>query len=698
VRSTDQPLRYPKARCDDQVDLYHGTAVSDPYRWLEDPDSPESRIWIEEQNRLTFGFLDRIPARDGIKERLTRLWNFERYGIPWRKGGRYFLTRNDGLQNQDVFYTMRALDDVPQILLDPNLLSNDGTVAVVQHAVSEDGRFFAYGFSISGSDWVEIRIRDVETGRDLDDRILWVKFSAISWDHEGNGFFYSRYDEPDLAEKKETANYYHKLLYHRIGTDQSEDPIIYERPDRKEWGFTGNVTEDGRYLIIHAWRGTERANLIFYKDLTVDTAKIVELISEFEAEYEVLGNDATTFWLRTDRESPRGRIVTVDIDNPDKEHWSELVTEREETLIAATVVSDRFVSQYLRDAYSMIRIHDLSGLFVTEVELPGIGTVLGFEGRRDENETFYSFTGFTVPETIYRYDLNSGESTLFRQPNIDFEPDGYETTQVFYESKDGTRVPMFITHKKGLNRDGTNPTFLYGYGGFNISLTPAFTVGMIVWMEMGGIYAVANLRGGGEYGEQWHKAGMKSAKQSVFDDFIAGAEWLVENRYTSTAKLAIGGGSNGGLLIGASITQRPDLFGAALPSVGVLDMLRFHKFTIGWAWVSDYGSPDNPEEFEVIYAYSPLHRLKSGTAYPATLITTADHDDRVVPAHSFKFAAALQAAQGGSAPCLIRIETKAGHGMGKPTAKLIEELTDRWAFLVWALRMDKDSDNPAPID
>ena len=681
----DKPLVYPPSTKVDQVDDYHGTKVADLYRWLEDPDSKETKAWIEAQNEVTFGYLGEIPAREQIKQRLTQLWDYEKFGIPFKEGDRYFYFKNDGLQNQSVLYTLTALDADPKVLLDPNKLSEDGTVALSGMAISEDGKLMAYGLSTSGSDWQEWKVRDVETCVDLPDHLKWIKFSGASWTEDSQGFFYSRYDEPNEQTKLEDVNYFQKLFYHQLGQPQSEDVLIYERPDQKEWGFNGGVTEDGRYLIISVWLGTDPKNLVFYQDLSDPAASVVELISEFEASYSFIDNDGSIFWFRTDLDAPRGRVIAIDTKNPARDQWKEVIPQAAETLEGVGLLNNQFVADYLKDAHTQIKIFDLNGSFIREVALPGIGSAGGFGGKRYDTETFYSFTSFTTPATIYRYDMASGESTLFRQPNIDFNPGDYETKQVFYSSKDGTQVPMFITHKKGIQLDGNNPTYLYAYGGFGISLTPSFSVGNLVWMEMGGVYAVPNLRGGGEYGEEWHQAGTKLNKQNVFDDFIAAAEWLIANGYTYKTKLAIGGGSNGGLLVGACMTQRPDLFGAALPAVGVMDMLRFHKFTIGWAWASDYGSPDNPDEFKALYAYSPLHNLKPGTSYPATMITTADHDDRVVPAHSFKFAAALQAAHTGSAPVLIRIETKAGHGAGKPTAKIIEEIADRWAFLMRTL-------------
>ena len=685
MQPSDQFLSYPATRKADQVDEYHGTRVADPYRWLEDPDSEETKAWVEAQNQITFGYLNEIEIKDTIKQRLTQLWNYEKYGSPFKEGNRYFYFKNDGLQNQSVLYTLTALDAEPTVLLDPNTLSEDGTVALSGLSISNDGKLMAYGLSTSGSDWNEWRVRDVETGKDLSDKINWVKFSGASWTHDGAGFFYSRYDEPKEATKLEDINYYQKLYYHKLGTSQAEDKLIYERLDQKEWMFGAGVTEDGHYLIISISRGTDPKNLVFYQDLQTPESAIIELISEFEASYSFIDNDGETFWFRTDLDAPRGRVIAIDTKQPAIENRQEVIAQAAETLEGVGILNNQIVADYLKDARSAIKIFNLDGAFVREVELPGIGSAGGFDGKRYDTETFYTFTSFTTPNTIYRYDMVSGESRVFRQPKVEFNPDEYETKQVFYSSKDGTQVPMFITHKKGLQLDGNNPTYLYGYGGFNVSLSPNFSISRLVWMELGGVYAIANLRGGGEYGEDWHQAGIKLNKQNVFDDFITAAEWLISNNYTKPAKLAIAGGSNGGLLVGACMTQRPELFGAALPAVGVMDMLRFHKFTIGWAWCSDYGSPEDAAEFKALYAYSPLHNLKPGTAYPATMITTADHDDRVVPAHSFKFAAALQAAHGGEKPVLIRIETKAGHGAGKPTSKIIEELADEWAFLVRAL-------------
>ena len=685
-----QKIEYPKAQKVDQTDDYHGTKIADPYRWLENPDAPQSREWIEAQNKLTFGFLAQIPERQQLKERLTKLWNYEKYSAPFKESKRYFYYKNDGLQNQNVLYTTDSLEGTPRVLLDPNTLSQNGTVALSGTAISEDGKLLAYSLSSAGSDWQEWKVRDVLTGKDLDDHLKWSKFSGAAWTPDNKGFYYSRYDEPNEKTKLEDANYFQKLYYHRIGTKQSADALIYERKDQKEWGFGGAVSEDGRYLIINVWRGTDPKNLLFYQDLKAKNSKVVELIKDFEASYTFIGNDGAVFYFRTDLKASRGKIIAIDTNKPERKNWKEIIAESAETIdgeSGVSFVNNQFIVPYLKDARSQIKIFEVGGKLVREVELPGIGTASGFAGKRKDKETFYAFTGFTAPTTIYRYDLTTGKSAIFRAPKVDFNPNDYETKQIFYASKDGTKVPMFITHKKGLKLDGKNPTYLYGYGGFNVSLTPAFSISNLVWMEMGGVFAQPNLRGGGEYGEDWHQAGMKLKKQNVFDDFIAAAQWLIANKYTSTPKLAIGGGSNGGLLVGACLTQRPDLFGAALPAVGVMDMLRFQKFTIGWAWTSDYGSSENAEDFKALFAYSPLHNIKPGTAYPPTMVTTADHDDRVVPAHSFKFAATMQAAQAGANPILIRIETDAGHGAGKPTTKVIEEVADRWGFLVKVLQI-----------
>jgi prolyl oligopeptidase len=583
---------------------------------------------------------------------------------------------------------MKTLKDSPRLLLDPNTLAADGTVALAGMAVSPDGKLLAYSTAASGSDWNEIRVRDVDTGKDLEDHIQWVKFSSTAWTRDGKGFFYSRYDAPKEATKLADVNYFQKLYYHKLGTPQSADVLVYDRPDEKEWGFHAETTDDGRYLLIQATKGTAHKYRVFYKDLSKPASPVMPLIDNFEAAYDFIDNVGSVFYFSTDRNAPRQRIVAIDLNKPQEANWKTIVPESQQTLQSVHMVNNQLVSEYLADARSVVKVTDLKGKLVREIALPGIGSVSGFGGKRGDTETFFAFTGFTNPTTIYRLDMKRGASTVFRQPKVAFNPADYETRQQFYTSRDGTKVPMFIVSKKGLKLDGSNPTYLYGYGGFNISMTPGFSPANLAWMEMGGVYVMANLRGGGEYGESWHEAGTKLKKQNVFDDFIGAAEWLVNNKVTSPSRLAIGGGSNGGLLVGAAMTQRPELFGAAIPQVGVMDMLRFHKFTIGWAWTSDYGSSENPEDFKALVKYSPLHNLKPGTCYPATMITTADHDDRVVPAHSFKFAATAQADQAGGNPIIIRIDTKAGHGAGKPTSKQIEEVADRWGFLTRALNMD----------
>jgi prolyl oligopeptidase len=681
-------LDYPKAKRVDQVDDYHGTKVADPYRWLEDTDSPDTLAWVQAENKLTFGYLDQIPYRKAIHDRLTKLWNYERFGVPEQRGGRYFYQHNNGLQNQSVLLVAESLNAEPRVLLDPNMLSTDGTVALSGEAISDDGKLLAYGTAASGSDWMEWHVRDVDSGKDLSDLIKWVKFSGASWTKDGKGFYYSRYDEPKHDTAMRDANYFQKLYYHRLGATQTEDQLIYERPDNKELGFNGTVTDDGHYLIITVWQGTSPKNRLYYKDLSRPDSQVLKLLDDFDAQYEFVDNDGPVFWFKTDLDATRSRLIAIDTRSPERARWKTIIPESAETMQRVSVIDNKFLVEYLKDARSEIRVHDLEGKILRSIDLPGIGTAQGFTGKRKDKETFYAFTSFTVPTTIYRYDPEKGASSVFRQPKVDFDSSRYETKQVFYKSKDGTRIPMFLTYKKGMKLDGQNRVLLYAYGGFDISLTPAFSVPNLVWLEMGGVYAQPNLRGGGEYGEEWHLAGTKLHKQNVFDDFIAAAEWLIANHYTTSSDLAIYGRSNGGLLIGACLTQRPDLYGATLPGVGVMDMLRFQKFTIGWAWTPDYGSSDDPEQFKALYAYSPLHNLKPGTKYPPTLITTADHDDRVVPGHSFKFAATMQADQAGPAPVLIRVETKAGHGAGKPISKQIEEISDSWSFVAQNFNMD----------
>ncbi len=680
-----EKVAYPTTDRGEQVDIYHGQSVADPYRWLEDVDSKATKAWIQRQNQLTFSLLEKIPERESIRKRLTELWNYERFGLPVKRDNRYFYTHNDGLQNQSVLYVAEGLDAQRRMLLDPNKWAEDGTEALAGWVPSDDGRYLAVGVASGGSDWREWKVMDVKSGNFLDDHLKWVKFSSVSWKPDGSGFFYSRYDEPQEGEELTGVNYFQKLYFHRIGEPQSNDQLVYHRPDQKEWGFSGEVTDDGRFLVISVWRGTERKNQIFVKDLKDEQAEVQETIAGFHAQYELVGNDDSVLYLTTDFKAPMQRVIAVDVKQPAKENWREVIAENKDVLEGVSLIGDSFFASYLEDARSVVRIFDLKGQQTGEVKLDGIGSVGGFAGRREDTETFYAFTGFTKPTTILRYDLKTENSTVFRQPKVAFDPDDYVTRQVFFTSRDGTRVPMFITHHKTVEPHGKNPTILYAYGGFNISITPSFSVPNLVWMEMGGIYAVPNLRGGGEYGRDWHEAGMLHRKQNVFDDFIGAAEYLIDQNHTRPDKLAIRGGSNGGLLVGAVMAQQPELFGAALPAVGVMDMLRFHKFTIGWAWVSEYGSSADASQFKTLYKYSPLHNLKSGTQYPATMVTTADHDDRVVPGHSFKFAAALQAAQSGPAPALIRVETRAGHGAGTPVSKRISQAADMFAFLVGAL-------------
>ena len=689
-QASAQKFNYPDTKVVDQVDEFHGTKVADPYRWLEDDvhDSKEVADWVKEQNKLTFGYLKAIPQRGKIEARLKKLWNYEKFSAPFKRGDRYFFLKNNGLQNQYVLYTQETLDSDPEVFVDPNTWSKDGTIAMAGRAFSDDGQYMAYGIQNAGSDWRTWRVMDVETRKVLDDELNWVKFSGVAWTKDNRGFFYGRYAEPQEGKAFQETNLNQKVYYHRIGTSQASDVLVYERPDHPDWGFQLDVSEDGRYLIITVWKGTDDKYQVYFRDLQEPYAAPVALIDDFSNEYSFIGNDGPTFFFKTDLDATLGRVVAIDSRKGTSAEKIEVIPESKETLRDVGIVANMFVSSYLKDAKTQVKLFDLNGKFIREVKFPGIGSASGFGGKQTDTETFYLFSSFATPPSIHRYDMLTGESTLFRQDSVDFNPDEYEVKQIFYSSKDGTKVPMFVAHKKGLKLNGENPTLLYGYGGFNIPLTPGFSISRLAWMEMGGVLAVANLRGGGEYGETWHQAGTKLQKQNVFDDFIAAAEWLISEKYTRSSRLAIQGGSNGGLLVGACLTQRPELYGACLPAVGVMDMLRFHQFTAGRFWVDDYGSIDDPEQFKVLRSYSPYHNLKPGTDYPPTLVTTADTDDRVVPGHSFKFAAALQKAQSGTAPTLIRIETDAGHGSGKPTTKIIEEAADLWAFLVKSLDFD----------
>ena len=681
---------YPPTRKDDIVDDYFGTPVADPYRWLEDPNSPETQAWVEAQNGATFSFLERLPAREQIRRRLTELWNYERYGVPSREGRWYVFAKNDGLQNQAVIYKTPDLDLAPSVLIDPNLLSDDGTVALGTLSFSHDGRYLAYGVSAAGSDWIEWRVRDVETSADLPDTVKWSKFSGAAWLHDGSGFFYSRYAAPADGDAFSGVNKHQQVYFHALGTAQDADLLVYARPDQPDWGFAAGVTDDGRYLVLTQWEGTHRESRIFVRDLGAQGSAIEPLLDRFDASYSVVGNDGPRFYVLTDKDAGRNRLVAIDRARPDMPQWTTVIPEPpgRDVLSGAVMVGDRVLAVVRSDAHDRLLVHATTGHSEGEIALPTLGSIAGLNARRADHEAFYAFTSFTHPTAIYRHDVHTGVSAVFRSPCVAFTPGEYETTQVFYPSRDGTSIPMFLVHRKGLVRMGDTPTLLYGYGGFDVSLTPQFSPGIIGWLEMGGLYAQPNLRGGGEYGKTWHEAGRLANRQNVFEDCIAAAEYLIAEGYTSPRRLAVNGGSNGGLLVGAVMTQRPDLFAAAVPQVAVLDMLRFHKFTIGWAWTSDYGSSETREGFETLFRYSPLHNIKPGTAYPATLVTTADHDDRVVPAHSHKFTAALQAAQGGDAPILARIETRAGHGAGKPTAKQIEERADVFAFLAHVLQMD----------
>ena len=683
------PITYPKARRDDRVETLHGKAVLDPYRWLEDDvrTTPEVKAWVEAQNKITSAYLAAIPERAAVEKRITDLWNYEKYTPPSKVGGKYFFRKNDGLQNQSVLYVADRMDGEPRVLLDPNAWSKDGTVALGAAVVSPDAKLVAYGTSDAGSDWETWKVADVATAKPLADELKWVKFSGAAWTADGKGFFYSRYDEPKAGEAFQSVNLNQRVMYHRVGTPQADDVLVYKRPDHPEWGFESTVTDDGRYLVLTTWQGTDNRYRITYRDLSEPLAMPVDLIDKFENDYTFIDNDGPVFYFRTDLDAPNNRVIAIDTRKPDRKDWKEIVAEAKDKLDDVSLVGNTLVANYLKDAHSQVKLFSPAGAFLKEIELPGLGSADGFGGKRTDTETFFVFSSYATPPVIFRYDFLTGKTTEVRSAKVKFDPKQYEVRQVFVESTGGAKVPLFITMKKGTKLDGTNPTLLYGYGGFNIPLTPGFTPGIAAWLEMGGIYVVANLRGGGEYGKAWHKAGTKLTKQNVFDDFIKSAEYLVREKYTSSEKLAIKGGSNGGLLVGAVMTQRPDLFGACLPHVGVMDMLRFHKFTAGRFWVDDYGSPDDPAEFKALFAYSPYHNLKRGTKYPPTMVITADTDDRVVPGHSFKFAANLQYCQGGDAPVLARIETRAGHGAGKPTAKIIEELADEYAFLVKNLKM-----------
>jgi len=671
---------------DDVVDNYHGTKVSDPYRWMEDPNSEETISWVEEQNKLTFDFLNKDSEREEIKDRLSLLWNYPKYTLPRKKGVRYFFYKNEGLQNQYVLYMQKSLDGVPELVLNPNELSEDGTVSLNRAFFSHDGTLMAYGLSTSGSDWQEIKVRNIDTGKDYNEVIKWLRVGGVTWKHDNSGFYYSRYPEPGTVAKEDETKY-NRVYFHKLDTPQKDDILVYERPDLKELSFAPFITDDGEYLILYIFEGTDPKNRIYY--CKVDSNEdFIPLLDSGDASYDFIDNIESTFYIKTDLNAPKGRIIAIDLNNPAKENWKEILPEQEDTMSYVTMVNNQFVIEYIHDVCSVLKLYNTDGTFSRDIELPAPGSIAGLTGERKDTEMFLAFNSFLYPSAMFRYDFKTDKLTSFRKSEIKFDPSGYETRQVFYKSKDATEVPMFITCRKDITLDGNNPTILYGYGGFNYSITPFFSIPTAVWLEQGGVYAVANIRGGAEYGEDWHKAGMLDKKQNVFDDFISAGEWLIENKYTSSSRLAINGGSNGGLLVAACMTQRPDLFGAVVCDVPLTDMLRYHKFTIGYFWISEYGNAEeDPKDFNVLYAYSPLHNVRYGLTYPPTFVMTADHDDRVVASHAKKFVATLQAKDSGENPILLRVETKAGHGGGKPTSKVIDEYSDIFAFLFKLFRM-----------
>lgn len=673
-------LVYPVTKKVDVTDNYFGTTIADPYRWLEDDNSPETKNWVQQQNAVTGAYLSSIPFRDKVRERLSVLWNYPKYGAPRKEGGYFYFSKNDGLQNQSILYRQAGLKAAAEVFLDPNQFSSDGTVALSGTAFSKNAKYLAYQISRSGSDWQEAVIMDLSTKKLIDDTIRWIKFSGISWKGD-EGFYYSRYPVPDATTKLSRQNQFHKVYYHRIGTPQSQDVLVYEDNEHPLRNVSGSLTDNGRFLVISTTEGTS-GNELWVKDLSKGQASFTRLVEGFKTDPGIVDSYGDLLLLKTNQDAPNFKVVLIDPKQPEKANWKTIIPEQPEVLQSVGTGGGYLFCSYLKDASTRVLQYTYEGKLIREIKLPGIGTASGFGGKRTEKSFFYTFTSYTYPPTIFKYEVETGISTLFRKTETAFNSEGYETKQVFFTSKDGTRVPMFITGKKGFSLNGNNPVLLYGYGGFNIAQTPGFSISNAFWLEQGGLYVVVNLRGGSEYGEAWHKAGMLENKQNVFDDFIGAAEYLIQNNYTRKELLAIRGGSNGGLLVGACMTQRPELFKVALPAVGVLDMLRYHLFTIGWAWAVEYGRSDKADQFPYLLKYSPLHTLKEGTAYPATLITTADHDDRVVPAHSFKFAARLQEVHRGSSPVLIRIESKAGHGAGKPTSKQIEEAADIWSFVM----------------
>lgn len=674
-------ITYPETRKDTSVvEDYFGTKVADPYRWLEDDRSAETEAWVTAQNEVSFGYLQKIPFRDKIKDRLTDLWNYEKYSAPFKRGDFTYFYKNDGLQNQYVLYREKE-DGQSEVFLDPNAFSEDGTTSLAGLSFSEDGSLLAFAISEGGSDWRKVILMNASSKEIIEDTLIDIKFSGLAW--KGNeGLYYSSYDKPKDGSELSGLTQFHKLFYHKLGTPQKTDKMIFGGEETPRRYVGGDVTEDGNFLIITAATSTT-GNELYMQDLRNPASKIVKLVDNFDNDYNVIHSLGDILFIETNYKAPNGRVMSMNAKSPAMENWKELIPETENVLRIGAA-GGKFFANYLKDATSMVQQFDIDGNMEREIELPGIGSVGGFGGRLEDTELYYTFTSYVYPPTIFKFDISSGTSELYKESGVKFNPEEYESKQVFYASKDGTKVPMIITYKKGIKLDGTNPTMLYGYGGFNISLTPSFSTSNIVLLENGGVYAVANLRGGGEYGEKWHTAGTKTQKQNVFDDFIAAAEWLIENKYTSSEKLAIAGGSNGGLLVGATMTQRPELMKVAFPAVGVLDMLRYHQFTSGAGWKYDYGTSDESREmFNYLLGYSPVHNAKKGTHFPATMVTTGDHDDRVVPAHSFKFAAALQDAHEGENPVLIRIAVNAGHGAGKPTSMIIQEQADNWAFMFY---------------
>lgn len=677
-------IEYPKAHKEDVKDNYFGTVVNDPYRWMENDTSQAVKDWVEAENKITFDYLSKISFRDQIKERYSKLINYPKFSAPFRSGDNYFFFKNDGLQNQSVLYIQKGLDGTPELFLDPNKLKDDGTVALNNYSFSKNGKYFAYGTASGGSDWNEFFVMDIATKKKLNDHLNWIKFSGISWYKDG--FFYSRFPKPSKGKELTTSNEYHSVYYHKIGTEQKDDKMITGDKNNPKMTFYAQTTEDEKYLIIYSSKGTSN-NALSVKNLSVNS-NFKKVVADFDNNYNVIDNIGNKLLVLTDKNAPKNQLVLIDPNRPNEKNWKVIIPESENVLRSVDIIGGKIIANYMKDASTHIYMYSMDGNLENEIELPSIGTVRGFSGKKEDDIAFYTFTSFTYPSSIYKFEVSKNKSTLYRQPNIDFDFSPYVTKQVFFKSKDGTSVPMFIVHKKGIKMDGSNPTYLYAYGGFNISLTPSFSTSRLIWLEQGGIFAMPNLRGGGEYGEDWHEAGTKLKKQNVFDDFIAAAEYLLNNKYTSPEKLVCAGGSNGGLLIGATINQRPDLFKVALPAVGVMDMLRFHKFTIGWAWVSDYGSSDDSLQFEALYKYSPLHNIKSDLNYPAVLVTTADHDDRVIPGHSFKYTAALQEKYKGDNPVIIRVGVRAGHGGGKPTSKIIEEQADIYSFVFYNLGVE----------